>query len=162
VSGDSCGGRADAPRLFPDGHTEVYTKHHLHGSENRFFQPATENPMVGLHGEKIAFAICADTTHAVHAQNAAARGASIYLAGVYFSPESFESNAARMRGYAEEHAMLAVLANSASPGTGTRSAGRSAIWSPSGELLDQLEGIGSGIVLATRGRNGWHGEAFRV
>jgi predicted amidohydrolase len=148
--------------LFPDGRCEVYTKHHLYGDESKYFQVGDQNPMVGLSREKIAFAICADTSHPIHPQNAADRGASIYMAGVFFPPDNFETNRTRMRGYAEQHAMITVLANSAGPASGFESAGNSSIWSKSGRSLARLDGIGSGIALATRGQNEWYGGAIRI
>jgi predicted amidohydrolase len=148
--------------LYPDGRSEVYTKHHLYGGEHGYFQPAGRDPMVELRGEKLAFAICADTSHARHAQVAADRGASIYMAGVCFSKEGFEKSAGQMRDYARQHGMVTVLANSGGPATGFESAGNSSIWSERGGLLARLEGTGSGLAIATRGASGWQGEEIRA
>jgi predicted amidohydrolase len=123
---------------------------------------AGRDPMVELRGEKLAFAICADTSHARHAQVAADRGASIYMAGVCFSKEGFEKSAGQMRDYARQHGMVTVLANSGGPATGFESAGNSSIWSERGGLLARLEGTGSGLAIATRGASGWQGEEIRA
>jgi predicted amidohydrolase len=57
--------------------------------------------------------------------------------------------------YAVQHAMLVAFANFGSPSGGLASAGRSAIWSKSGELLVQLGTNGSGVAVATETQQGW-------
>ncbi len=148
--------------FFSDGRSDIYTKHHLYGGEHRYFQAGDRNPLLDLHGEKVALAICADTSHPIHPQKAADRGASIYTAGVWFSPDGFGDSAERMRGYAKQHEMVTVLANSGGPATAFDTAGNSSIWSERGELIARVEGPGRGLAVASRRHDGWHGESVPV
>jgi predicted amidohydrolase len=69
---------------------------------------------------------------------------------------------ARSRSYAVQHRMMTVLANFGSPSGGLRSAGRSAIWSETGELLVQLEANGSGIAVVTDTQHGSRTQAVVI
>ncbi len=145
--------------IYPDGSMALYTKHHLGGDEGRVFQPGDRDPLVELTSATAAVAICADTSHASHPENAAARGATVYLAGVLFSPSEFDRVTPRLQGYAAGHSMAVVLANSGGHSSTLESAGGSSIWSGSGELVARLEGLGSGIAIATRMGSRWGGKA---
>ena len=139
---------------------ELYTKHHLGGDEGRFFQPGDRNPLIELPDATAAVAICADTNHASHPRRAAARGATVYLAGVLFDPAEFDVVTSKLSGYAAEHSMAVALANHGAPSSTLESAGGSSIWSETGELITRLEGLGAGIVVATKTESGWVGEAL--
>jgi predicted amidohydrolase len=156
--------------LSPDGAIELYTKHRLgafppsascdscNGSvpppEATVFQPGDRNPLIRFGDNLAAVAVCADIGRPAHAQLAAERGANTYLASMFVIPSDFDSEALRLSRYAEQHRMMTALANFGSPSGGLRSAGRSAIWSETGELLVQLEANGSGIAVATETQNG--------
>jgi predicted amidohydrolase len=145
--------------IEPDGNVRVYTKRHLHGDENAVFVPGSLDPILELGDDRAALAICADTTHPEHAEAAAKRGASLYLAGVFFSAEGYSANTHQLAGYAASHAMVVVMANAAGTATGFASAGGSAVWSDSGDLVARLDGICAGLVVAKRSQRGWSGEA---
>ena len=89
----------------------VYTKRHLHAGEESVFSPGPLDPMIKLGDERAALAICAGTSHPEHAEAAARRGASLYLAGVFFTPEDYPAAAARLADYAALHSMGVVMAN---------------------------------------------------
>ena len=89
----------------------VYTKHHLHDGEEKYFKPGTRGLSFDVSGEKVSVAICADIAHPEHAENAAANGATLYAAGVLITPGGYEADAALLQGYAEEHNMIVVMAN---------------------------------------------------
>ena len=70
-----------------------------------------------------------------------------------------ERKTAALREYAARHAMTVVFANYGGPSGGLESGGRSAIWSETGKTLAQLDGIGEGLVIASRGEDGWRASA---
>ena len=51
--------------------------------------------------------------------------------------------------------MAVALANFGSPTGGLAAAGRSSIWSQTGELLAQLSSSGAGVAVATETPEGW-------
>lgn len=148
--------------IEPDRSARIYTKRHLFGDEKAVFEPGDRDPLLDLGDDRAVFAICADTSHPEHAAAAAERGASLYLAGVFFDPESYPTSAARLSGYAAGHAMAVVMANAGGPATGFEAAGRSAVWSDSGALVACLDGLGPGLAVARRSAAGWTGEAMAL
>lgn len=148
--------------IEPDRSVGLYTKQHLYGDERAVFAAGHLDPLVEFSDDRAALAICADTSYPEHAEAAAKRGATAYLAGVFFDPDGYAASADRLAGYASRHAMAVVMANAGGPATGYDAAGRSAIWSDAGELVARLEGTGAGLVMARRSDRGWSGEAMRL
>jgi predicted amidohydrolase len=143
-----------------DRSTRIYTKRHLYGAENDVFVPGSLDPMLEVGDDRGAIAICADTSAPEHAEAAARQGASLYLAGAFFDPEGYPENVERLAGYATQHEMTVVLANSGGPATSFASAGGSGVWSPAGALVASLPGPGLGVVIARRSEHEWTGEAI--
>jgi predicted amidohydrolase len=156
--------------LYPDGTVEVYTKQHLGAfsssascdgvvppAEASFFRPGDRNPLVRLGGTTAAVAVCADTGRPSHPRQAAERGAKAYLASMFVIPSEFERETGNLSTYAARHAMAVAFANYGGPSGGLASGGRSAIWSPTGELLVQLGKSGAGVAVATEDQAGWRG-----
>jgi predicted amidohydrolase len=159
--------------LSPDGATRLYTKHHLGAfsksaqrdavvpdgaippAEATVFHPGDRNPLVPLDGGLAAVAVCADVGKPSHAQAAADRGARCYLASTFVIPSELENEIATLRAYAARHSMVVVFSNYGGPSGNLASAGRSSIWSPSGELLAQLGGDGPGVAVAMEDGGGW-------
>jgi predicted amidohydrolase len=159
--------------VYPEGEVDLYTKHHLGAfspgdnpdgpvppPEATVFEPGDSNPLVRLGKKTGAVAICADWTRPSHPSDAAARGAKVYLAGMFTIPNHVAVTMAGLKAYAEQHAFTVVYANYGGPTGGLASAGRSAIWSDSGELLVQLGPTGTGLALATERDGQWRAEAF--
>jgi predicted amidohydrolase len=162
------------PRLYigafilrPDRTTELYTKHHLGAfspaascdgivppAEATVFQAGDRNPLIRFGGNVAAVAVCADAGQPSHPQQAAERGASIYLASMFVIPSDFEGEVAKLRRYAVQHSMMVALANFGSPSGGLASGGHSAIWSETGELLVQLGAQGAGVAVVTETQQG--------
>lgn len=135
--------------LAADGSTGVYRKQYLHDGEEVHAQPGQIGATAhALHGQHYVEAICADTTHAEHAQAAADAGATLYVAGVLISAGGYTKDAALMQGYAQRHNMGVLLANHALDSGGYAVAGQSAFWAPGGELLAQAPGRGDYLVIA--------------
>lgn len=161
--------------LAPDGTVGVYTKQHLGAfsasasadgtvppAEGTVFQPGDRNPLVQFGDNTAAVAVCADTGRPSHPQQAAGRGAKTYLASMFVIPSDFKREIANLRSHAERHRMTAVFANYGGPSGGLASAGGSAIWSERGELLAQLEAIGSGVAVAIEGDAGWQAKTVML
>ena len=161
--------------ISPDRTVGLYTKHRLGAftadascdgvvppAEATVFQPGTLNPLVRLAGNTAAVAVCADIGQASHPRQAAERGARTYLASMFVIPSEFEQESARLETYAVQHSMTVAFANYGGPSGGLRSAGRSAIWSGTGELLVRLEAVGAGVAVAVETPAGWRGRAIML
>jgi predicted amidohydrolase len=164
--------------LHPGRTSDVYTKHRLGAfppsarcdscdgtvpaAEATVFQPGERNTLIGLGSHVAAVAVCADIGNPAHPQRAAERGADTYLASMFVIPSDFDGEVLKLSRYAVQHGMLTALANFASPSGGLRSAGRSSLWSPGGELLAQLEASGSGVAAATETQHGWRSRTIMV
>jgi predicted amidohydrolase len=125
----------------------VYTKHHLHSGEEVYFVPGTMGLQIGVEGERVSFAVCADTTHPEHAEVAARTGATVYAACVFITPTGIDVDSAQLRGYAESHRMTVLMANYASPSGGFPTAGRSAVWDKRGERVVEAPSSGEALLL---------------
>lgn len=154
--------------LRPDGTNDVYTKHHLGAfsasaardgvvpaAEATVFEPGDRNPIVTFGGYSGAVAVCADVGQPAHAQRAAERGATAYFASMFVIPSEFDGDAAKLRGYAAEYGFVVALANFGCATGGLAAAGRSSIWSETGERLTQLDTGGAGVAIARETAEGW-------
>jgi predicted amidohydrolase len=146
----------------PDGATTIYRKQYLHDGEERYAQPgAIGTHCDTLNGHRYAQGICADTTHRAHVAAAAQAGATLYLASVLISKGGYAADAAKLQSYAADLDLAVMIANHAAPSGGYDAAGRSAFWTPGGELLIQADGPGNCLVIG-RDNNGWRGEVVAV
>ena len=126
----------------------TYSKRFLHDGEEAAFVPGLGGEPLGVDGVSVCLAICADTAHPEHAQDAAARGAALYAASSFITPEGYAHDAALLAGYAARHQMAVLMANYGAPTSVWQSAGRSAIWSPGGRLLAQASAGGEEVLVA--------------
>jgi len=126
-------------------------------AEATVFAPGARDPLIALHGRSAALAVCADVGHAGHAERAARRGARAYLAGMFVIPSECEREAARLKGYAVQHAMVVAAANYGGPSGGLAAAGRSTIWSETGEVIARLGPTGAGVAIAIEESGTWRG-----
>lgn len=164
--------------LGPDRTTRLYTKRRLGAfppgaardsldgtvppAEATVFQPADHDPLVPFGDGTAAIAVCADIGAPAHPQRAADRGADAYLASMFVIPSDYDGEVAKLSGYAVQHRMLTALANFGGPSGGLQSAGRSAIWSETGELLVRLDANGSGVAVVTETAQGCQTRAVMV
>lgn len=142
--------------FLPDGGVAEYTKQHLHDGENKVFVAGFGGAALDIDGVPAALAVCADFTHASHAQAAARAGAALYAASVLVAPGGYAKDSEILRGYAEQHAMPVLMSNHGAPTGGWQSAGRSALWNERGQLVVE-GGDGECLVLASRTAGGWQG-----
>ncbi len=149
--------------FFPDRTHSIYQKQHLHPGEEIF---ASKGDVVSnnspLHGESYSLAICADTAHETHAENAAKSGATLYLAGVLVSEAGYAADSAKMQQYATSHQLGVLMANHGGPSGGYASAGKSAFWAPGGKLVVQAPATGNALVVASHDSGTWSGEAISI
>jgi predicted amidohydrolase len=159
--------------LAPDGSVDLYTKRHLGAfapiagrvvppPEDVVFEPGERDPLVQLGDRSSAVAVCADTGHLAHAQQAADRGATFYLASMFAVPADLEAEAERLRSHARRHSMVVVMANFGGPTGGLASGGQSAIWDERGALLAQLPEAGAGVVVAVEEGSVWRASAIKL
>jgi predicted amidohydrolase len=146
----------------PDGSASTHTKQHLHPGEETVFTAGLGGPTLTVEGATIALAICADTSHPLHAANAAARGAQVYAAGVLIGEKGYATDAALLKQYAMEHRMAVLLANYSGTSGGWVSAGKSAIWSEDGAVVAASAGAGEALVIGRKRDGQWDGAVLPV
>lgn len=148
--------------IYPDGTIALYTKQRLGvfplgassdgvvpPAEQTLFSPGDRNPLIKFCDHTAAVAICADIGHRSHPQRAAELGADTYLASMFVIPADLNGDTSKLRRYAVEHSMMVAMANFGGPSGALTPAGRSGIWSATGELLVELESEGTGVAIVT-------------
>ena len=143
--------------LHADGHQTVHTKQHLHPGEDAYFVPGSGGAPLALGGEQIALAICADFSHATHAAQARAEGATLYAASVLIGESGYPVDSAILQGYAHTHGMAVLVANHGGPTGGWQSAGRSVLWDARGQRVVETAGAGDQLLLADHEGGNWQG-----
>lgn len=141
-----------------DGSQSVYTKQHLHPGEEVVFSGGSGGALLNINAESIALSVCADFTHASHAQAAVQAGAGVYATSVLISENGYTHDSHLLQGYAREHALGVLMANHGGPSGGWACAGRSAFWAPGGERVVSASGVGDCLVIARRRQGAWQGE----
>jgi predicted amidohydrolase len=126
------------------------------------FHPGDRNPLIRFGDNVAAVAVCADIGSPAHPQRAADRGANTYLASMFVIPSDFDGEVLKLSRYAVQHRMMTAMANFGGQSGGLKSAGRSAIWSETGELLVQLDANGSGIAVVTETEHGGRARAVML
>ncbi|MEB0046670.1 MULTISPECIES: carbon-nitrogen hydrolase family protein [unclassified Pseudomonas] len=148
--------------LGADGSLGVYSKQHLHSGEEVAFAPGVGGSTLGIGGDTVALAVCADFSHASHAAAAAEQGADVYAAGVLITENGYAPDTALLKGYASEHSMVVLMANHGGATGGWLSAGRSAIWAKGGALIAAAPGTGNLMVIGRRTGGDWEGQVVTV
>lgn len=159
--------------LRPDRTVTLCTKHHLGAfpasaaaggtvppAEATVFSPGDDDPVVVDGANTAAIAICKDIAQPSHPRRAAERGARLYLASMFVIPRDFTDDAAKLASYAARHRMTVALANFGDATGGLAAAGRSSIWSDTGELLVQLDAGGAGVAVAVENDGTWRARAI--
>lgn len=145
-----------------NGQQTVHTKQHLHPGEDIYFVPGNGGEPLALGDEQIALAICADFSHASHAAQAKAEGATLYAASVLIGESGYSVDSAILQGYAQTHGMAVLVANHGGPTGGWQSAGRSALWDNRGELIAQTAGPGDHLLVAECEGGAWIGQVVAL
>lgn len=118
---------------------DIYTKRFLHPGEEVAFEPSlNHNPTLQMDGETISIAICADTANPRHPMEAAANNATLYIAGVFDSPNGVIESHERLSRYARQYKMKVLYTNYVGTTYNSPAAGQSTAWNNEGELLEAL------------------------
>ena len=135
--------------LDPSGSVQIYTKQYLHSGEEQYFEASFErNPSISPEGEQIAFSICADIENPAHPESAAARGCTLYLTGIFYSPESMDHVHSMLSRYARKYSLKILMANFCGPCWGQLASEKSGYWDQEGNLIHSLNGEQPGLLLA--------------
>lgn len=131
----------------PRAPRQTYSKMLLHADELPYFRSGTRQILLWQSGHVLAPAICYESLQPAHAEGAAAAGADIYLASVAKSVGGVERAVVHYPAVARRHGMTVLMANAVGPCDNFVAAGRSAIWSPRGELVAQLDAEAQGVLV---------------
>jgi predicted amidohydrolase len=142
--------------LHPTGLRSFYAKYFLHAGEEEFAQRGKiDHAIYSVDTQRIALAICADTTHAAHPAVAVDHGAQLYAASVLWSVKGYAVDAAMMQSYAQSHGISVLAANFAGESGGYACAGASALWNAEGQLVAQAPANAVGLLCAQHINNRW-------
>ncbi len=126
----------------------IYSKQYLHPGESSFFAAGINNQIfLEKENQKIAFAICYETSVLEHSHYANNKGANIYIASVLNSNDSIDKDIKRLSETAKRHKMTVFMSNYAGISGGCTCAGKSSVWNKQGDLLDQLDAKTQGILI---------------
>lgn len=141
--------------IQPRGNTLVYTKQFLHEGEEVSFEPSFEyNPQIEFGNEQISVAICADINHVEHATNAKQQGATLYVAGIFYSPEGIRERGHKFLGqYAAAHNMNVLMANYGAESYRHEAGGKSAYWDNQGNKIAEAEASGENLLIISCNEN---------
>ena len=142
----------------PDGTVGTYVKQHVPAGEAATFVPGRGGAPLVIGDEVVGLAICADISQPGHARAAVKGGATVFAASCLISEDGYAADAALLRCAAADHQVLVLMANYGGPSGAWPSAGKSAVWSATGELLACAPAAGEALVVATRSRGRWTGE----
>lgn len=122
-----------------EGVTVLYRKQWIGADEAARFSAGDEPTVFGLDGWRIGVGICRDTGIGDHVERMGELDIDAYVAGLVHRPGELAEQERRALFIAERCRAYVAFASFAGPTGGeyTRTAGTSAIWSPSGQVLAQ-------------------------
>lgn len=124
---------------------QLYSKQYLHSDEFPFFISG-EN-ISSLMSHSIALAICYEISIPEHSKIAFSNGAKIYIASVAKTAEGMAKANVTLPAMAKDYHIMVLLSNCVGPSDNFISAGQSAAWDDTGELLRQLDNSNEGILI---------------
>lgn len=161
--------------IEPTGEVHLYTKHYLGAfrpedspggavppAEEVFFSPGCLNPIVTWRQHKMAVSICADSSHASHAQTAADRGADLYVSCQFGISAHMAFKMSRLKEAAHRHGFTVICANYGGPTGGLAAGGGSCVRSADGSAVSRLPAQGCGIAVAWCEGSRWAGKTVLV
>lgn len=131
------------PKLNPT----AYEKEHLHSSEFGYFTSGKNSAPISYKDNKLAFAICFETSVPEHSKKAFEDKANIYLASVVNSFEGVDIDIDRISKIAKKYKMTALMANLIGQSGNYNCAGKSSIWNNEGVLVGQLNNTNEGLLI---------------
>jgi len=147
--------------LKPDHSVSIYTKQYLHTGEEEFFDSSFDyNPLINLKSKQISIAICADIVNPNHADNARKNGSTLYIAGIFFTPNGIADAHKTLSNYSRQYNMDVLMSNYCGQSWGLDSGGQSAFWND-GDLITKLDKQDSGLLIVENINNSWIGKALK-
>lgn len=115
----------------------TYCKRYLHADESPYFTTGKEEVIWALE-ERIAPAICYESTLPVHAAEAAKMKPSMYVASVAKSANGIANAQEHYTAISKQHQWWTLMVNMIGPADDFVGAGGSAIWNPQGNKIGSL------------------------
>ena len=142
--------------ISPDHSLQIYTKHFLHPGEDNFYKPSFDfDPVIDFGEERVAFAICADIDHPEHPEQAAAKGATVYIPSIFFSPNGIPDAYSKLGEYSKKYSLNILMSNYCGESMRLPAAGRSAFWNNHGELVGEMNSSDTGLLLTEKKNGAW-------
>jgi predicted amidohydrolase len=131
----------------PNKSRMTYSKEYLHPGEENYFVPGTNISPITCKNNKLAFAICYETSIPEHSEKAFKNGANVYIASVLNSINGVDKDINRISNIAKKYKMVAVMSNLVGKSGNYDCAGKSSVWNNEGTLIEQLDGDNEGILI---------------
>ena len=131
----------------PNAYRQTYSKQHLHPGEETIFTVGHDQIFLTKGNNKIAPAICYETSVAEHSEYAFKNGANIYIASVLNSINSVDKDIERLSQIAKKYKMTTFMSNFVGQSGNYECAGKSSIWNNEGVLIGQLDDKEEGILI---------------
>ena len=139
----------------------LYLKMNLHPGEERLFTGGDEVGILKVKDTAVGLAICADIAHSSHADAVSQRGAAIYAASAFITPQGYEKDSRLLQDHASGHGMAVGMANFCGESGGMESAGRSAMWDESGRLVIEASDSREELIVVEKRSTQWQGATFQ-
>jgi predicted amidohydrolase len=131
----------------PNKPRQTYSKQQLHSDEFPYFENGIEQVLIKTNDKTIAPAICYESLHPTHSENAYKLGADIYIASVAKPANGVEKAFAHYPKVAKHYGMPVLMANCVGFCDNFLSVGNSAVWTKEGALVGQLDDKTEGILI---------------
>ncbi|MDO5968246.1 carbon-nitrogen hydrolase family protein [Flavivirga aquimarina] len=133
--------------IQPNKSRMTYSKQYLHPGEENHFIPGKNLSPITFKNNKIAFAICYETSIPQHSEIAFKNGANVYIASVLNSINGVDKDINRISEISKKYEMISVMSNFVGKSGNYDCAGKSSIWNNNGLLIGQLDSINEGILI---------------
>jgi predicted amidohydrolase len=124
-----------------------YSKRYLHPDEEPFFIPGKQAITLEVDRALIAPAICYELSVPEHSENAARRGASVYMASVAKTANGLDAAIPTLAAIAQAYSVTVLMANCVGECDGCECAGKTSIWNSRASLVAQLNACDEGILM---------------
>ncbi len=131
----------------PNQAIQTYAKQQLHTDELPYFVAGNNQLILWPDTLKMAPAICYESLQTSHVQNACALGAKVYLASVAKSQKGLDKAYTHYSIIAQQCRMPVLMVNCVGYCDNFESAGGSAVWISTGELVEALDGGSEGVLV---------------
>ena len=125
----------------------TYSKQYLYQGEERYFESGQKHCFIQIGAQKIAAAICYESTVPEHSEAAISQSATIYVAAVMTSLSGVNKKLNALSSVARKHKIIVLMANFVGISGGSESAGRSSIWNQKGDLKGQMNSKAEGLLI---------------